>query len=198
MTIKRLHIPLLILFSTFLFVACKNEGDTALPNANVDDAPKKELPQKQKDRVNSVMTKMMVTSELKTFTSATVTAGLTDMLQQEKGPFTIIAPSNEAFKGLPKDELNKLLKPENKGALVELLKNHIIKQDLNSADLTKSLRNGAQVLTTLGGAKLTLYKDGLDMILKDDAGQTAVIGKSDILGSNGIVHVISGVLTVTK
>lgn len=113
-------------------------------------------------------------------------AGLAEALSGE-GPFTIFAPTNEAFEKLPKGTLETLLKPENKEKLVAILKYHVVAGKVMAADVT------AGKVETLNGAKAEVtVKDGKVMIDK------ANVVKTDIIGSNGVIHVIDSVVLPAK
>jgi len=133
---------------------------------------------------------------LKTFSSAIVSAGLTEVLSNEEGPFTLLAPSNDAFSAIDQSDFNRLLDPNNKGKLTQMLKNHIVKGDIDSATLVQNIKsgNGNYTLETLSGAKLIASMKGADIVIKDSNGTEAVLGKSDIKGSNGVVHVLDTIL----
>ncbi len=178
--------------------SCKNESKDVSPETVKENLQKKVEAQtpEMKKQINSVMTKAMVTPELKTFTSALVSAGLTDLLSTDEGPFTLIAPNNEAFDQLNKTDLNALLDPQNKGRLTLLLKNHIVKGNVDSAKMVQNIKsgNGSYSLETLSGTKLIATMKGTDIVIKDSKGREAVLGKSDITGSNGVVHVLDTIL----
>ena len=176
--------------------SCKNESKDVSPETVKENLQKKVEAQtpEMKKQINSVMTKAMVTPELKTFTSALVSAGLTDLLSTDEGPFTLIAPNNEAFDQLNKTDLNALLDPQNKGRLTLLLKNHIVKGNVDSAKMVQNIKsgNGSYSLETLSGTKLIATMKGTDIVIKDSKGREAVLGK--ITGSNGVVHVLDTIL----
>lgn len=118
-----------------------------------------------------------------TLVAAVTAAELLETLKG-KGPFTVFAPSDEAFAKLPKGALAELLKPENKGKLKNLLKYHVVAGRLMAAEV--ALLNAAR---SVEGRNLTIRtKSGK---LRVDG---AVITKADIAASNGVIHVIDAVL----
>jgi len=123
------------------------------------------------------------TADLSTLVSAVVAAGLADTLSSP-GKFTVFAPTNEAFKALPPGTLASLMKPENKAKLVDILKYHVLPEEVLSTQLKIS-----QVVTTLEGKTVTVTKKNG----KVNVGSKNVI-KADNLASNGVVHIIDGVL----
>ena len=130
-----------------------------------------------------------------TLVAAVKAAGLVETLKG-KGPFTVLAPTNEAFAALPAGTVENLLKPENKATLVKILTCHVIAGSALSGAITKMAKDdgGMHEVTTVGGCKLQLStKDGKVMI-KDEAGGVAMVTIADVKQSNGVIHVINHVL----
>ena len=113
-----------------------------------------------------------------------------------KGPFTVFAPTNEAFNKLPEGTVANLLKPENKAKLAKILTYHVVKGNLDAAAVMAAIKagNGKVVLTTVSGVKLTASLDMGKVKLTDESGNSAYVTLADLKGSNGVVHVIDGVL----
>ena len=126
------------------------------------------------------------TTDLSTLVTAVSTADLARTLQGA-GPFTVFAPTNAAFEKLGNDQVQSLLKPQNRDQLKNILTYHVVPGELTAADL----RNG-QKLKTVAGETLTVRIDGDKVTV---GGATVV--KPDIQASNGVVHVIDTVLTPT-
>jgi len=190
---------------TAALIACKNEAENSKENAVNEVAEVSEEKSVEQDTkpnevlANSVMAKLMVTSEAKTFTQYSISAGIVDLLSKEEGPYTLLVPSNEAFAELSQYKRDELANMANNALLTTLIKNHIVAGDYSSADLTQTLRNNkATTLHSLGGANLMVYMEGTNLMIKDSKGVAAKVGKSDILGKNGKVHIIDAVLTATK
>ena len=130
-----------------------------------------------------------------TLVAAVKAAGLVDTLSG-KGPFTVFAPTNEAFAKLPAGTVDNLLKPENKAMLVKVLTYHVVAADAMSDAITKMIMDdgGKHTVKTVSGGTLTLMsKDGKIMIM-DESGQTATVTIADVKQSNGVIHVIDTVL----
>lgn len=128
------------------------------------------------------------TSSLSTLVAAVKAAELVDTLQGA-GPFTVFAPTNDAFAALPAGTLDTLLKPENKDQLTAILTYHVVPGEVLAGDLTDG-----QVITTVQGGKLTVkFKDGM-VYLVDAKGNEVKVEKADVDASNGVVHIINGVL----
>lgn len=121
----------------------------------------------------------------KTLVAAVKAAGLVDTLKGD-GPFTVLAPSDEAFAKLPKGTVESLLKPENKDKLVAILTYHVIPAKAMAADVVKL--DGKEVKTVQGSPVTVTVKDGGVMINK------AKVVKTDIACTNGVIHVIDTVL----
>ncbi len=119
----------------------------------------------------------------KTLTKALEAAGLTEKLQ-EKGPFTIFAPTDAAFAKLPQDAVRDLLKPENKEVLIKLLTYHVVSGKVLSADL-----KSGEVKSVEGGA-INVKVDPATGVTVNDAKVT----QADIQGSNGVIHAIDNVI----
>jgi uncharacterized surface protein with fasciclin (FAS1) repeats len=109
-------------------------------------------------------------------------AGLAETLSG-KGPFTVFAPTNEAFAALPKGTLEKLLKPENRDLLKKVLTYHVVSGDL----MAKDLRSGK--VTTVAGSPVTVQVGHSSVTVNN-----ATVVKADIDAKNGVVHVIDKVL----
>ncbi len=122
----------------------------------------------------------------KTLVAAVKAAGLVDTLKGD-GPFTVFAPTDEAFAKLPKGTVESLLKPENKAKLVAILTYHVLKGKVAAADVMK-LKSGSKVATVEGSTVLIKHsKAGVTV-------NNARVVKTDIEASNGIIHVIDTVI----
>jgi uncharacterized surface protein with fasciclin (FAS1) repeats len=130
-----------------------------------------------------------------TLVAAVKAAGLVETLQGS-GPFTVFAPTNNAFAKLPAGTVDNLLKPENKGTLTAVLTYHVVAGRLSSKDVAKAIKagKGKAELTTVQGGKLWVMKDGKDVILKDEKGNISKITIFDVNQSNGVIHVIDTVV----
>ena len=131
-----------------------------------------------------------------TLVAAVKAAGLIDTLEGP-GPFTVFAPTNQAFDKLPAGTVDSLLKPENKSLLTKVLTYHVVAGRLSSSELLKKIRdgNGTAELTTVEGGKLwVMLHDGRHIMLKDEKGGTALVTIADVFQSNGVIHVIDTVV----
>jgi uncharacterized surface protein with fasciclin (FAS1) repeats len=131
-----------------------------------------------------------------TLVAAVKAAGLVETLEGA-GPFTVFAPTNEAFAKLPAGTVDTLLKPENKGTLTKVLTYHVVAGRLSASDLMKKIKdgNGKAELTTVEGGKLwVMLHDGKHIQLKDEKGGTALVTIGNVFQSNGVIHVIDSVV----
>ncbi len=130
-----------------------------------------------------------------TLVAAVKAAGLVETLKG-KGPFTVFAPTNEAFAALPAGTVDTLLKPENKATLVKILTYHVLAGKFDSkaiAGLIKKGKGKAEV-KTVAGDMLTASMDGKDLILTDAKGTKAKVTIADVYQKNGVIHVIDAVV----
>ena len=130
-----------------------------------------------------------------TLVAAVKAAGLVETLKGS-GPFTVFAPTNEAFAALPAGTVDNLLKPENKAALTGILTYHVVSGDMNSAAIAQAIKDGhgTAELKTVQGGKLWAMMKGKDLVLKDEKGNVAKVTIGDVKQSNGEIHVIDKVL----
>jgi uncharacterized surface protein with fasciclin (FAS1) repeats len=127
-------------------------------------------------------------ADFSTLVTAVQSAGLVDTLSAG-GPFTVFAPTNEAFSALPAGTLDTLLKPENKAQLTSVLTYHVVP----GAVLSGALSDG-MVVTTVEGQTLKVGVGAGGVTLTDVSGNTVSVAKADLQAGNGVVHVIDGVL----
>jgi uncharacterized surface protein with fasciclin (FAS1) repeats len=131
-----------------------------------------------------------------TLVAAVKAADLVGVLQGD-GPFTVFAPTNEAFNMLPKGSVDNLLKPENKEQLQTILKYHVVPGRVSAMDLTKMIKDndGKATLKTVQGDNLYASLDKKDHIwIWDENGGKAMVTIADVNQSNGVIHVIDHVL----
>ena len=195
------YIIYVVLISTGM-IACKNDVNDPSSKSDIDSAVEKKITNENKEdnlknsMVNSVVSKLMFTEESKSFVRFLISADLIDHLSEEDGPFTILAPSNMAFDALTEVQLSTLQNYNEKELLTSIIKSHIINENLDSATLVQEIKKnrGELTLTTLSGAELKFSKENSQIIVTDENGTKAKIGKSDINGSNGVVHLLDAVL----
>lgn len=130
-----------------------------------------------------------------TLVAAVKAAGLVETLEGA-GPFTVFAPTNEAFDKLPKGTVDNLLKPENKDMLTKILTYHVVAGSWDSKAIAEKIKagNGTAELPTVSGGKLWASMKGNKIVLKDEMGGWAIITIKNVYQSNGVIHVIDHVL----
>ncbi|MBO9097136.1 MULTISPECIES: fasciclin domain-containing protein [Rhizobium] len=130
-----------------------------------------------------------------TLVAAVKAAGLVETLEG-KGPFTVFAPTNEAFAKLPAGTVETLLKPENKAKLVKILTCHVVSGDIMASAVKKMVKDagGEYDIKTVGGCVIKAMTKGSKVTLTDEAGGTAHVTIADVKQSNGEIHVIDAVL----
>lgn len=130
-----------------------------------------------------------------TLVAAVKAAGLVETLEGP-GPFTVFAPTNEAFDKLPAGTVDNLLKPENKATLVKILTYHVVAGRVSAADLMAKIKagGGSATLTTVEGGTLTAKMKGSKIYLVDEKGGKSWITIADVFQSNGVIHVVNTVL----
>ncbi len=132
----------------------------------------------------------------KTLVAAVKAAGLVSVLQGP-GPFTVFAPTDEAFAALPAGTVETLVKPENKATLTKILTYHVVPGKLDFAALAAKIKagGGTATLTTVQGEPLTVAMNGpRNITITDSKGDVAQITTYDVYQSNGVIQVIDKVL----
>jgi uncharacterized surface protein with fasciclin (FAS1) repeats len=132
----------------------------------------------------------------KTLVAAVKAAGLVSTLQGP-GPFTVFAPTDEAFNALPAGTVDTLVKPENKATLTKILTYHVVPGRLDFTALAEKIQagGGSAKLTTVEGEALTLHMNGpRNIVIVDAKGDIAQITTYDVYQSNGVIQVIDRVL----
>jgi uncharacterized surface protein with fasciclin (FAS1) repeats len=130
-----------------------------------------------------------------TLVAAVKAAGLVPTLEGA-GPFTVFAPTNEAFDALPSGTVSTLLEPANKPTLTKILTYHVVSGKYDTDDLKALIAkgNGTAMLPTVAGPDLTFTQDGQDIDVTDAKGDVAQITIADVNQSNGVIQVVNKVL----
>ena len=136
---------------------------------------------------NSLIENARSNPELSIFIGAVHQAGLLQKISGT-GPYTLFAPSNEAFEALPGNTVNDLMKPENKQQLTELVNNHIVAGKLHA----KALQTGSTIKTA-GNGQVKATNNGSNVMVNG-----AHVSTADIVSSNGVIHIIDKVLMPDK
>ena len=130
-----------------------------------------------------------------TLVAAVKAAGLVETLEGP-GPFTVFAPTNEAFKKLPAGTVETLLKPENKDKLKKVLTYHVVAGRMSAKDLMDAVRKagGKAMLKTVEGEDLTVEVKGSTLEIVDSKGGMSKVTIQNVFQSNGVIHVVDTVL----
>jgi uncharacterized surface protein with fasciclin (FAS1) repeats len=130
-----------------------------------------------------------------TLVAAVKAAGLVETLQGA-GPFTVFAPTNEAFNKLPAGTVDNLLKPENKAMLTKVLTYHVVAGKYNAKDIAKLIKagHGKAFLKTVEGENLMASMEGKKLVITDAKGGKSYVTIADVNQSNGVIHVVDTVL----
>ena len=143
----------------------------------------------------TIVENAMNSADHTTLVDAVKAAGLAETLSGA-GPFTVLAPTNEAFAKLPAGTVDSLMKPENKEELAKILGCHVVAANAMSSDIMGMIEadGGMHKFTTVGGCEFTMStKDGMVMI-EDGMGNMGTVTIADVKQSNGVIHVIDTVL----
>ncbi len=131
---------------------------------------------------------------------AAVTAAELGETLSGNGPFTVFAPTNDAFAKLPKGTVETLLKPENIEKLKSILTYHVVSGKFDAATVIDAIKknNNKYTVTTVQGAKIDLSLKDDKVILTDATGAMATVVMPDVAASNGVIHAIDAVVMPTK
>jgi uncharacterized surface protein with fasciclin (FAS1) repeats len=177
---------------TLLFVICfiaSLEGTFAQTEKTVEVGGAPMYP--SRDIIDNAMN----SKDHTTLVAAVKAAGLVPTLKG-KGPFTVFAPTNEAFSMLPAGTVDNLLKPENKAMLTSVLTYHVVSGKIDSKELAKRIKagGGKAEFTTVAGGKLWASMEGNAIKIWDEKGGSATVTTKDVYQSNGVIHVVDNVL----
>ncbi|HEX8130359.1 MAG TPA: fasciclin domain-containing protein [Pyrinomonadaceae bacterium] len=130
-----------------------------------------------------------------TLVAAVKAAGLVETLSG-KGPFTVFAPTDEAFAKLPAGTVETLVKPENKATLTKILTYHVVAGKMDAKKIAQAIKKGGGRATfkTVSGGTLTAMMHGNGVMLTDEKGGTAMVTTANVYQSNGVIHVIDTVV----
>jgi uncharacterized surface protein with fasciclin (FAS1) repeats len=130
-----------------------------------------------------------------TLVAAVTAADLAGTLSGE-GPFTVFAPTNDAFAKLPEGTVESLLEPENKEALTGILTYHVVSGKFDAAAVIEAINsnNGTFTVTTVQGGAIDLSLSDGNVVLTDAKGGTATVVIADVAASNGVIHAIDTVV----
>ena len=185
---KNLFLSALLVGSMTTAVAFESEIENKGTNATeVNENDKKDNP--------TIVGVAVSNENFSTLVAAVKAAGLVDTLNGD-GPFTVFAPTNDAFAKLPEGTVAGLLKPESKSTLTAVLTYHVITGEFRAADVVKAIQDngGSFEITTVQGATLTASLEGDKVVLTDAKGGKSTVVLTDVEASNGVIHAIDTVV----
>jgi uncharacterized surface protein with fasciclin (FAS1) repeats len=195
---KAYKLTLIAGLSALSLTACNNAPETPAADTTVvqdettaGDSMVAETPMGDKNIVALAQTN----PQASTLVSAVTAAGLGETLSGP-GPFTVFAPTNDAFAKVDKATLDGLMTPASKDKLASLLKYHVVAGNVASGDLAKQIADGkgTATLKTVNGASLKATMDGDKIVLTDAKGGKSTITGPDMVASNGTIHAIDTVV----
>ena len=147
------------------------------------------------DHTPTIVGAAAANDQFETLVAAVQTAGLVDTLNSD-GPFTVFAPTDAAFAKLPDGTVNALLQPANRDALTGILTYHVVAGEFKAKDIIGLVQRhgGSAAIPTVQGGKLTASLVGDELIMTDEKNNRIAVTNADIGTSNGVIHVIDGVL----
>lgn len=190
-TIKTLSI---LAISTVFFFSCgenKKENSEAMDSATEEVAEVEEVVQAEANVVEVAASN----DSFSTLAAAVTAADLVDTLSSE-GPFTVFAPTNDAFAKLPEGTVTSLLEPANKETLISILTYHVVSGKFEAAAVIDAINNndGAFEVTTVQGGTITLSLSDGKVMLKDANGGMSTVVIADVAASNGVIHALDTVV----
>lgn len=190
-TIKTLSI---LTLSTFLFFACE---DKKKENTETVEAETEAIAEPVEAAVTApnIVEVASGNDAFSTLVAAVVAAGLAETLSGE-GPFTVFAPTNDAFAKLPEGTVETLLKPESKESLTGILTYHVVSGKYEASAVIDAItnNNGEFTVPTVQGGDITLSLEDGKVMLKDANGGMSTVVIADVAASNGVIHAIDTVV----
>lgn len=178
MRLRRVSVGIVAVLSIGASVAACSSSSTGTPSTTSSTAVKAS---------KNIAQLAIGDPQLSDLVTALKAAGLVTTFEG-RGPYTVFAPDNAAFASLPAGTLSKLLEPANKAELTSILTYHVVPGSLKASDIMPG------AVKTLNGASFTVNDTDGKLSITDGKGNTVKIVQTNIIASNGVVHVISGVL----
>jgi uncharacterized surface protein with fasciclin (FAS1) repeats len=187
--------------ASFAATGCGSDNDTDEANTSFDTAQQSQ-PKMDSEGVEvggammtpdrDIVANASDAANVTTLVALVTQADLVETLQGE-GPFTVFAPDNDAFAELPKETTDSLMEDKNKKQLATILTYHVVPGSYDAAQITKIAEDGG-TMTTVEGGKLTPEIDGDKVTITDESGGTVTVTQADVKSSNGVTHIVDGVL----
>lgn len=187
-------------FAAFTMVSCNEGKSETTDNADLSEMTEQEVVSTDVDMEEEKMSTTIVdvavgNESFSTLVAAVKAAGLVETLSSE-GPFTVFAPTNDAFAKLPAGTVDTLLKPENKEKLSSVLTYHVVSGKFDATTVVKAIKDnkGMYKVDTVNGGSITLSLEGENVILTDANGGKSKVVMADVAADNGIIHAIDTVV----
>jgi uncharacterized surface protein with fasciclin (FAS1) repeats len=179
----------LLAVGSLLAVACSDDDDDATPTTTEAETTTTAAADMDDEAMadETIVEIAAGNPDFSTLVAAVEAAGLAETLSGE-GPFTVFAPTNEAFAAIPAETLQSLLEPENQETLAQILTYHVVAAEVMAADVAPG------EVETVEGSPFTIEVEGENVFIVDGQGGRAQIVTTDIVASNGVIHVIDAVL----
>jgi len=187
-------ITLSILASTLIMSCGEKKKEEAKDTMDAAEEQMEEMVEEVQE-MPTILSVAAGNENFSTLVTAVQAAELVETLNSA-GPFTVFAPTNDAFAKLPEGTVETLVKPENKEKLTGILTYHVVSGAYNAADVIEAIQsnNGSFEVKTVNGGMITLtLKDG-NVLLTDANGGTATVVIADVMASNGLIHAIDTVV----
>ncbi|SDB37468.1 Uncaracterized surface protein containing fasciclin (FAS1) repeats [Flavobacteriaceae bacterium MAR_2010_188] len=197
---KLLKSIFMLSFAAFTMVSCNEGKSETTDNADLSEMTEQEVVSTDVDMEEEKMSTTIVdvavgNESFSTLVAAVKAAGLVETLSSE-GPFTVFAPTNDAFAKLPAGTVDTLLKPENKEKLSSVLTYHVVSGKFDATTVVKAIKDnkGMYKVDTVNGGSITLSLEGENVILTDANGGKSKVVMADVAADNGIIHAIDTVV----
>ncbi|MEM5564688.1 fasciclin domain-containing protein [Psychroserpens sp. AS72] len=184
--------------AVLLFASCgetKKAEEKTVETEVVNDNASKEVAMSEEKERPTIVGVAAGNENFTTLVAAVKAADLVETLNG-KGPFTVFAPTNDAFSKLPEGTVETLLKPENKGTLTGILTYHVVSGKFEAAAVVDAIKknNGKFTVDTVNGGAITLSLKDDKVMLTDAKGGMSTVIMADVVASNGVIHAIDTVV----
>lgn len=194
-TMKKLLLSLSVI-AMISFTSCKNNESKESEAKQDEAAMEAETSKEEVEEAPQTVVEIAVGNEnFTTLVTAVKAAELVETLSSE-GPFTVFAPTNDAFAKLPEGTVATLVEPENKEQLTGILTYHVVSGKFMAADVVKAIEenDGSFTIPTVQGGELVATLDGENVVITDANGNTSTVVMVDVDASNGVIHAIDAVV----
>jgi uncharacterized surface protein with fasciclin (FAS1) repeats len=194
-TMKKLLLSLSVI-AMISFTSCKNNESKESEAKQDEAAMEAETSKEEVEEAPQTVVEIAVGNEnFTTLVTAVKAAELVETLSSE-GPFTVFAPTNDAFAKLPEGTVATLVEPENKEQLTGILTYHVVSGKFMAADVVKAIEEneGSFTIPTVQGGELVATLDGENVVITDANGNTSTVVMADVDASNGVIHAIDSVV----